>query len=561
MSEMRTLAFTLAPIQGFVRQARRTRDSWAGSYLLSYLTAKAMKGVVDAETRRKNPIKFPYIDEDELWNAINPQDGVKPKDGPGIASIPNHFIAECEDPVVAGQAGETALRAAWREIAEGVWEEVRTILLKAEKLKTSLEELTSIELPRVWKRQIENLWEIYWVAGEEGMNERKNWRRHFFLEEQGEVCTVCGERVVAFGAGLCRQKARELWHGAGGIVETLNEHWPLALEEENKERLCAVCLIKRLYPHLAGKIFGWTVRTDFPSTHDFAKRSGKDVYGEPISPYYAILVMDGDNMGKRLGEHPQQRAEISKAMARFSRAVPRIVEEIYQGRVVYAGGDDVLAFLPLNGALPCAAALREEFVKHQRSHGIEITVSAAILFVHRMSPLKPAMATAARLLDEIAKEGIGRNAFVVQVQKRSGSPSLFAKPWEKENPSAEAPANWLDDLQNLAKTIFPADDNEYSSRFLHKISALLEPLTDNQNIFSTEDDLIAILTAEYLRNREISWPSDDKQEQINTEVQKRMKRMYNLCKWEARPDGKMKNKQFQTGALRLLHFLTSKGGE
>lgn len=561
MGEMGTLEFTLAPVQGFVRQARRTRDSWAGSYLLSYLAAKAMKGVLDAGT--KNRICFPSIDEDELWNSINSQPENKPsKDGPEIASIPNHFTAECEDPVAAGKAGETALRAAWQKIAEDIWAEVRAVLLESEKLKTSLEELGEIKLPWVWEKQIDNLWEIYWVAGEEGVNERKNWRRHFFLEEQGEVCTVCGERVVAFGAELSRQEAREIWHGDGGIVERLNKKWNLALEEENKERLCAVCLVKRLYPHLSEKVFGWKVRTDFPSTHDFAKKSGKDAHGDPVNPYYAILLMDGDNMGKHLREHPEQRTEISKATAGFSRAVPKIVEENYQGRVVYAGGDDVLAFLPSNGALSCAAELREEFMKCQHLHGIEITISAAILFVHMMSPLRPALATAAKLLDEIAKDGIGRDAFVVQVQKRSGSPSLFAKPWVNGNPSEGAPLNWLDNLQELSKTIFPADAGEYSSGFLYKISSLLEPFTDNTNnqeMFLNENDLIAVLVAEYLRNRELSWPSEYTQERIIAEARKRMKRMYDLCKWEPRPDGKMRNKKFQTGALPLLHFLAAKG--
>ncbi|HHY62363.1 MAG TPA: hypothetical protein GYA11_05195, partial [Firmicutes bacterium] len=38
----RILDFTIAPVQGFVGQARRTRDFWAGSYLISYLTAHAI---------------------------------------------------------------------------------------------------------------------------------------------------------------------------------------------------------------------------------------------------------------------------------------------------------------------------------------------------------------------------------------------------------------------------------------------------------------------------------------------------------------------------------------
>ncbi|MDQ3773077.1 MAG: hypothetical protein M3461_01130 [Pseudomonadota bacterium] len=33
----RILHFTLGPVQGFVAQARRTRDLWGGSFLLSWL--------------------------------------------------------------------------------------------------------------------------------------------------------------------------------------------------------------------------------------------------------------------------------------------------------------------------------------------------------------------------------------------------------------------------------------------------------------------------------------------------------------------------------------------
>ena len=37
--------FTLGPVQGFVSQARRTRDFWAGSFILSWLAAVAIKAV------------------------------------------------------------------------------------------------------------------------------------------------------------------------------------------------------------------------------------------------------------------------------------------------------------------------------------------------------------------------------------------------------------------------------------------------------------------------------------------------------------------------------------
>src|SRR5581483_5180977 len=105
------------------------------------------------------------------------------------------------------------------------------------------------------------------------------------------------------------------------------------------------------------------------------------------SPYYAILLMDGDHMGRWVGgtqhkntlrdllhpdvlralQHhggwedaldarrlfgPSSHAALSSALLAYARySVPWIVEREHLGRVVYAGGDDVLALLPLPEAL------------------------------------------------------------------------------------------------------------------------------------------------------------------------------------------------------------------
>jgi len=54
--------FTLGPVQGFVAEARRTRDFWAGSFLLSYLAGIAMLEV----TKQHGKIIFPKPDETYL---------------------------------------------------------------------------------------------------------------------------------------------------------------------------------------------------------------------------------------------------------------------------------------------------------------------------------------------------------------------------------------------------------------------------------------------------------------------------------------------------------------
>ena len=44
----KALRVAVGPVQGFISSGRRTRDFWAGSFLLSWLSGVAMKTVIDA---------------------------------------------------------------------------------------------------------------------------------------------------------------------------------------------------------------------------------------------------------------------------------------------------------------------------------------------------------------------------------------------------------------------------------------------------------------------------------------------------------------------------------
>ena len=57
--ETRFLHFAIGPVQSFVGQARRTRDFFAGSFLLSWLAAVAMREV----QHHKGKILFPAPSE------------------------------------------------------------------------------------------------------------------------------------------------------------------------------------------------------------------------------------------------------------------------------------------------------------------------------------------------------------------------------------------------------------------------------------------------------------------------------------------------------------------
>lgn len=219
--------------------------------------------------------------------------------------------------------------------------------------------------------------------------------------------------------------------------------------------------------------------------------------------YYAILQMDGDFMGKLInGEqiesswestmHPamvrkilekkldpkfldvwlkllnEQRlltpdihAAISESLGDFALYhVSRIVEK-YDGRLVYAGGDDVCAFFPVDTVLPAALEIRESYhhifdlvQRSGNSFQVEkvervdqsvlqsgklsvmpggkekITISGAILVCHHKEDLKSMMRHSHELLDRVAKEKAGRNALAVEVKKRSGGSRIIARKWD-----------------------------------------------------------------------------------------------------------------------------------
>lgn len=541
----RTLEFSFAPIQGFVNQARRTRDFWAGSYLISYLAAQAMVSV--ERTNVNNRIVFPAIDNDFLIKAV--REGKLPPDDKSdlatrIGSIPNRFTAVCEDPVVAGQAGSKALQKAWKRIAEGV----------REGLVWAIPELENKSVQAAWIKQIETLWEVYWVAGTDhvALDERKNWRHFLAREEQGDMCSVCGERAIVASEGLSRREVRKRWRD---ITSRLNNRWPYALDDEGIERLCAVCLVKRVFPYLAEDLLGWPVILNFPSTIDFAP--GAKSTDSQESAYYAILAMDGDHLGRNLSQHPEQKTDISNALAKFSRHVAPIVEQKFNGKVVYAGGDDVLAFLPLAGALRCAGQLRAAY-REVSPPNINLTISAAIVYVHGKSPLQAALSSVHYLLDNVAKDGVGRDAFALVVEKRSGPPLQMAKPWNSRG------HKWAEEIDSLSDRIFPHEESAYSSRFLYKTAELLTPFADNKSNSFLElgsKDIVPLLTAEYLRDRELTWPPEYTQERIRRDATERMQVLHDLLLWEQRENGQIKIRGLQPQALPLLRFLASKGVE
>jgi CRISPR-associated protein Cmr2 len=138
--------------------------------------------------------------------------------------------------------------------------------------------------------------------------------------------------------------------------------------------------------------------------------------------------------------------------------VRQVVESLYPGRVVYAGGDDLLALLPAEYALAAARDLRAlysgqasvevnadgwkvqpDFASEHDGFlslgeqvlltmGPTATASTGIAIAHHQAPLDGVLA-AAREAEDAAKEAYDRNAVCVYALKRSGEALRVGSRW------------------------------------------------------------------------------------------------------------------------------------
>src|ERR1700730_9387858 len=118
MSDGHLLLVTIGPIQEFIAQARRTRDLWFGSHLLSELSRAAAKSLAD----RGATLIFPCLDKSdaELVKCDTP---TRPGSGEPPLSIVNKILAQLPpalDPADSARGARTAVVERWAEISEGV---------------------------------------------------------------------------------------------------------------------------------------------------------------------------------------------------------------------------------------------------------------------------------------------------------------------------------------------------------------------------------------------------------------------------------------------------------
>jgi CRISPR-associated protein Cmr2 len=162
---------------------------------------------------------------------------------------------------------------------------------------------------------------------------------------------------------------------------------------------------------------------------------------------------------QRLGGGP-----VSRALAAFTAAVPRILRD-HEGVTVYAGGDDVLALLPLERALDCAHAIEQAY---RCAFGdAPATLSAAVVFARGRTPLGHVLAEAHRLLDDVAKEENGRASLVAGVYRGEVTAVQWVTTWERRSPGG-SPRLAAECVQGLAHEMVP-ERARLSSSLVHDL--------------------------------------------------------------------------------------------
>jgi len=162
----------------------------------------------------------------------------------------------------------------------------------------------------------------------------------------------------------------------------------------------------------------------------------KELPSEPSKNYFAIIISDGDSMGDWLGLNSKIRKEklerafhekFSKALSNYAREIKSLEsKEKFGLRIVYAGGDDVLAVADLREFLDFAGKLNPTF---KNKVGENASVSAGIVIGHQKDNLAYLLNEAGKA-EKKAKSVEGKSAFCITVIPRGGGPVSFWAKWE-----------------------------------------------------------------------------------------------------------------------------------
>lgn len=488
---------SIGPVQTFIASARRTRDLWFGSWLLSELSKAAAHEIVN--NRPGNSLIFPAPPIEQVQQLL--REGSKFNVANKIVALVDEPLADLGEKVY--KAIEIRLNTVRDQVFNSITDFDRTIAEKqvgdlieyfwvalpfentdyatarrnleallaarkntrdfkpvdwgSSKPKSSLDGRLESVIPRgLYERRglstqqqqenIKKLYDIYNAGPAEQLSGVDLLKRRGNAGEKAHFLSTSHIATIPYLVRLSKLK------DPAEALRLLDEYVAKIKEIASRKNLTVMIdtiprqnadwehTILRDYDgsllfeeRLADIV---TDNTGFEPAKEILRKFYEYVKARP-NPYYAILVADGDFMGRAIDAQtkhttgPDKHRAISQVLAGFANDASDIVKK-HVGAPVYTGGDDVLAFMPLHTVLACAKELAAEFHERLKSfpydevHSPSLSVGIAV--AHHLDVLRDSLELA-RGAEKLAKAVNGKNALAIRVSKRSGEERAVVGRW------------------------------------------------------------------------------------------------------------------------------------
>lgn len=383
---------------------------------------------------------------------------------------------------------------------------------------------------------------------------KRMWPRWFVEHELGN-CNIDVRRFVVSTHTLAVSTSLERWLAEGAPIGGAGRELLVKADEaEHDNALDYAALPRRLMRQLMnGKRFDAEQRrlaralpalmendsSDDPEARNASADLVRKLLGDKPEAYYALILLDGDKMGawisgtdpdkllktrdtfhpqirERMKAHftrpehldyldteravsPSRHMAISSALNSFALTLAQdIVENRCKGKLLYAGGDDVMALVAVDDLLACLTLLRAAYgglpvsdalaeslqldldgLKLGGGHalldgrllrlmGEHATASAGAVIAHHSAPLG-AVLRRLRDAEKRAKNKGGRDAFAITLIKRGGGATELTLPWRLGEPTeGQKPTLDGSPMQLLASltTLFAGDDTSRKAAYV-----------------------------------------------------------------------------------------------
>lgn len=506
------ISIAIGPVQDFINTARRSRDLWFGSWLLSELSKAAAKAIVEQQNHDIESLIFPaplhaqdlnpFPDSDfNVANKILAKVSMQPKD---VAKAVRGAVIDRLDVVrresfshitATADFDWTTAEQQVSDLLEIYWAAVEVQEDAAQNIVAYPSKRAEVEAFLAARKTTRNFIPPPWVVANKPKSSLDGQRESVIPEEvykprarggwewseqklRAEYGVRKGERLC--GVGLLKRHGQR---GEGAdrffstshvasltLMERFNSPNPNQIKDFRRAFKEYLRTLRRL--QISKRDLGYVYGPRHPV---FGNRDGHLLFAERLHefvednnvetaraalkrfldttvkkaplPYYALLHADGDRMGKVIDHLKTEKLhrQLSQSLASFASSVSATVEGL-GGSLVYAGGDDVLAFLPLHTAIECAKKLAQDFKQAMETekdehgqclfrdadvNGKTPTLSAGLVVAHHLDPLSDALELA-RQAEKTAKSiDADKNALAITVSKRSGVERTVKGKWGK----------------------------------------------------------------------------------------------------------------------------------